>query len=141
MDQDCVGLSITSLSLCGILTSDLPFTLVVGSQFGPSSLVPPPAIMRLLPACILVIALACVAVLGAKEYEHVKDVPFSVVKSQPQQRLVVFYFGSDEAAVPVLDMVEETAEVRREAQTDMEHVLAWLLACARRATRRTGDVM
>jgi hypothetical protein len=68
--------------------------------------------MRLLVAlCAFALALSCLSLsVSGKEYEYLKDTPFSVVKNQPQQRLVVFYFGSDEKATPVLDMAEETAE-------------------------------
>lgn len=60
----------------------------------------------------LVVCLSFLAVVTAsgREIEYVKDLPFSIVKSQPQQRLVVFYFDSDPQARPVLEMVDETAE-------------------------------
>lgn len=86
-------------------------TVLAGSFDHPTS--SPHAAMRLLVvACALALSLACVTlgVSGSKEYVYVQDTPFSIVKSQPQQRLVVFYFGSDAKAVPILDMVEETAE-------------------------------
>ena len=69
--------------------------------------------MRFLPTACALAALAFVLVSGVsatKDYPHVPDMTFAEVKTNPQQRLVIFFFGSDEAAVPMLDMVESTAE-------------------------------
>jgi len=59
--------------------------------------------------CALV-ALLFISTASGRELEYLKDLPFAIVKSQPQQRLVVFFFGSDVTATPVLEMVDETAE-------------------------------